>query len=277
MARIVSVSAAPYDGWDAASMLESLARCGATHVEPAFIVGYTEPFDETAFERAEATRWASLLAASGLRCHAVSSHIDLGRNDAVPVFRKRMDFARDLGARVINTNAAVRENEAAFFRNIEALVEHARALGLVIGLENPGDARPNLLDVAADGIALVQRIGAREVRLNYDPGNTESHRPEIDPVADAIAALDACAHLHLKAVRRVEDGWSNVGLGDGDRDLAPLRAALAARPDVPVGIELPLRMRRGRDAQPWRRVARLPLDEIEAAIRRSLDWFGPSG
>ena len=274
MGRIVSVSAAPYDGWEAAVVLESLARCGATHVEPAFIVGYTEPFDETAFSEAEATRWSSLLRASGLGCHALSSHIDLGREDAVAIFLRRMDFARRLGARVINTNAAVRENEAAFFRNIEPLVQHAEAIGLVIGLENPGDARPNLIDVAADGIALVRQIAAPEFRLNYDPGNTESHRPDIDPVADAISALDACAHLHLKAVRRVEDGWINVALGEGNRDLEPLRAALDARPELPVGIELPLRMRRGQDAQPWRRVGKLQLQVIEGAVRSSLAWVG---
>ena len=276
MERIVSVSAAPYDGWEVAVVLDSLARCGAAYVEPAFIVGYTEPFDETAFSEAEAIRWSSLLRASGLGCHAFSSHIDLGREDAVAVFRRRMDFARRLGARVINTNAAVRENEAAFFRNIEPLVRHARAIGLGIGLENPGDARPNLIDVASDGIALVRRIDVPELRLNYDPGNTESHCPEIDPVADAISALDACVHLHLKAVRRVEDGWINVALGEGDRDLGSLRAALDARPELPVGIEVPLRMRRGQDAQPWRRVARLQLQVIEAAVRRSLAWFGTS-
>ncbi len=241
MGRIVSVSAAPYDGWEAAAVLESLARCGATHVEPAFIVGYTEPFDETAFSEAEATRWSSLLRASGLGCHALSSHIDLGREDAVAIFLKRMDFARRLG---------------------------------VIGLENPGDARPNLIDVAADGIALVRQIAAPEFRLNYDSGNTESHRPDIDPVADAISALDACAHLHLKAVRRVEDGWINVALGEGNRDLEPLRAALDARPELPVGIELPLRMRRGQDAQPWRRVGKLQLQVIEGAVRSSLAWVG---
>jgi len=47
--RIVSISGAPYDGYPAPHMFESLARIGATHVEPAYIVGYTEPFDESSF------------------------------------------------------------------------------------------------------------------------------------------------------------------------------------------------------------------------------------
>ena len=104
--RPVSISAAPYDGYEPARALDSLAACGVRHVEPAFIVGYTEPFDETAFGEANARRYQGWLAASGLACHAFSSHIDLGRADAVPVLTGRMEFAAALGARVINTNAA---------------------------------------------------------------------------------------------------------------------------------------------------------------------------
>ena len=270
MDRIVSVSAAPYDGWDTAVLLDSLARCGATHVEPAFIVGYTEPFDEDAFSDANTRRYAGWLLASGLRCHAVSSHIDLGRADAVDVFRGRMDFARTIGAAVINTNAAVRANETGFWRNVEPILRHAEQLDLVVGLENPGDGRPSLLDVAADGIALVRRIGSPCLRLNYDAANTASHRPEIDAIADALAALPCCAHLHLKSVRRTGEGWFNVPLDEGDHDVSRLLDALSDWPALAVGIELPLRMHRGADAQPWRRVTRLELPVIEDAVRRSL-------
>ena len=54
-----------------------------------------------------------------------SSHIDLGREDAVDVFKGRMDFAAALGAKVINTNAAARAWSDRFFRNIEPIVRHA--------------------------------------------------------------------------------------------------------------------------------------------------------
>jgi len=97
--RIVSISAAPYDGYPFPQVLESLARCGVRDVEPAFIVGYTEPFDETAFTPENARQYAKWLVARGIACHAFSSHIDLGRPDAVEVFKGRMDFAARLGAR----------------------------------------------------------------------------------------------------------------------------------------------------------------------------------
>ena len=269
--RAVSISAAPYDGYPFPQVCDSLAACGARHVEPAFIVGYTEPFDETSFRPAEARAYRAALDASGLHCHAFSSHIDLGRDDAVAVFKGRMDFAAALGAAVINTNAAERSRAARFRDNIGPLAEHAAALGLVIGLENPGNGEDNLVNDAAEGLALLRELALPAVRLNYDPGNAVSHRPgRIDPAADAVAALPGCAHFHLKDVRRDADGWHFVVPGTGDIDCAAIMAALAGRADLPFAVELPLRLHRGPDAQPIRASAPVPLATIEAAVRDCL-------
>jgi sugar phosphate isomerase/epimerase len=276
---IVSISAAPYDGYEFPQALDSMARCGVRHVEPAFIVGYTEPFDEATFSPASARQYRAWLDASGLQCHAMSSHIDLGRADALAVFTGRMDFAAALGAQVINTNAAARENEARFMANIGRLADHAASLGLAIGLENPGNGEDNLINDAAGGLALIDRLGLPSVRLNYDPGNTVSHRPgQIDAAADAIRALPGCVHFHLKDVRQDASGWHFVVPGKGGIDCAAIMDALAARPGLPFAVELPLRMRRRPDAQPVRASEPMPLPVIEAAVRDCLAyvqrWLG---
>lgn len=270
-ARTVSVSAAPYDGYPFPRVLESLAACGATHVEPAFIVGYTEPFDESTFTEAHARQYAAWLREHGIGCRAFSSHIDLGRPDAVAVFTGRMDFAARLGARVINTNAAACSNEAGFFANIEVLARHAEALGLSIGLENPGDGSNSLLDTAADADRLLRRIGHSNVGLNYDAGNTASHRPGVDPAADALRAMPLCLHTHVKNVRRLPDGYYFTRLGQGDIDCAAILRAVAAT-DLHLSIEIPLRLHRGPDAQPRRAVERVALADIEAVIRDALGF-----
>ncbi len=271
--RAVSISAAPYDGYEFPVVLDSMARCGVRHVEPAFIVGYTEPFDEGTFAPANARRYRAWLDGSGLRCHAFSSHIDLGRTDAVDVFKGRMDFAAALGTVVINTNAAVRTSRARFLDNIGPLAEHAASLGLTIGLENPGNGEDNLMNDAAEGLALIDALNLPSVRLNYDPGNTASHRPDrIDAAADAVAALPGCAHFHLKDVRADESGWRFTVPGGGDIDYATIMDALAAHPHLPYAVELPLRMRRGPDAQPIRRPEPVPLAEIEVAVRDCLAY-----
>ncbi|PDT46618.1 TIM alpha/beta barrel domain-containing protein [Sinorhizobium fredii] len=269
--RIISVSGAPYDGHSRETMLESVARIGFSHLEPAFIVGYTDPFDESAFKSDEAKDWRRALDTAGVACHAMSSHIDLGFDDAVAVFTGRMEFAAALGARVIATNAAARVRETSFMRNIEVLLKRAEALGLIIALENPGDGSDNLINIADDGVALIERLGSPCLRLNYDAANTASHRPGLgDYAEDAIRALPSSAHAHIKDVRRMEEGWIFAPIGEGDIGCVRLLKAIAALPDFPISIELPLRLHRDADAKPIRRTEPVPIEAIEKALTRSL-------
>lgn len=272
--RIISISAAPYDGYTFPEILDSLASCGVTHVEPAFIVGYTGAFDESAFTPAQARQYVAWLAASGLKCHAFSSHIDLGREDAVEVFTGRMDFAAQLGAKIINTNAAARAWSERFFRNIEPLVRHAEQLGMIIGLENPGDGSDNLINTAADGIALLNRLGYPNLRLNYDAANTISHRPVgkpggVIPADDALLAMPYCGHVHIKDAKVTPEGYFFTPLGEGDIGCDRIVRALAAT-GLDLSVELPLRLHRGPDAQPIRRETPVPRAEIEATVRAAL-------
>jgi sugar phosphate isomerase/epimerase len=267
--RIVSISGAPYDGHPVPAMLASMAACGARYIEPAFIVGYTEVFDESAFTPAQAQQWQRWLADSGMACHAFSSHIDLGRDDAVDVFRGRMDFARALGAEVINTNAAARKLKKRFFANIEVLARHADDIGLKIGLENPGDGSDNLLNTAGDGPALLADIGHDMVGLNYDAGNTISHRPTVVPADDALEAMPLCLHTHIKDVRADANGYFFTPLGQGSIDCARILHAVA-QTKLNLSIEIPLRLHRLANAQPSRAPYRVPLGDIEAVLKPAL-------
>ncbi|KQX51311.1 MULTISPECIES: sugar phosphate isomerase/epimerase family protein [Ensifer] len=270
-ARIISVSGAPYDGHSRSAMLDSVAKIGFTHFEPAFIVGYTEPFDETAFSSSNANEWRKAISIAGLSCHAFSSHIDLGLDGSVEVFTGRMEFAAALGAKVIATNAAARAREASFFRNVEILLKRAETLNITIALENPGDGSDNLINTARDGVALVERLASPFLKLNYDAANTASHRPDMGDLAeDAILALPASAHAHIKDVRRTEQGWFFTPIGDGEVGCGRLLRAVAELPGFPVSIELPLRLHRGADAQPIRRYDPVPLTTIEEMLTRSL-------
>lgn len=272
--RIISFSGAPYDGYAFPAILDSLASCGVTHIEPAFIVGYTGVFDESAFTPAQARQTIAWLETSGLRCFAFSSHIDLGREDAVDVFKGRMDFAAALGAKVINTNAATRAWSERFFRNIELIVRHAEQLDLVIGLENPGDGSDNLINTAADGIALLDKLGYPNLRLNYDAANTVSHRPPgkpggVIPADDALLAMPYCGHVHIKDARATPEGYFFTPLGEGNIDCARIVQAVA-KTDINLSVELPLRLHRLPNAQPKRRDEPVPLAEIETVVRASL-------
>jgi sugar phosphate isomerase/epimerase len=269
--RIISISGAPYDGHAVPDMLASIAACGATHVEPAYIVGYTEPFDESAFSPTQTLQWQRWLADAGVGCDAMSSHIDLGRDDAVKVFLGRMDFARALGARIINTNAAASRLRKRFFSNIEILARHAEAIGLQIGLENPGDGSDNLLNTATDGPALLAEIGHPSVGLNYDAGNTISHRPTVVPADDALLAMPLCLHTHIKDVRVAPEGYFFTPLGEGQVNCNRILRSVAATA-LNLSIEIPLRLHRQANAQPSRAPYRIPIADIEAVIRPALSY-----
>jgi sugar phosphate isomerase/epimerase len=275
----LSVSAALYDGYPIDRMLESLARLGVSHVEPAYVAGYTERFDESVFAEDKAAQYAAALHRHGMGCHAVSAHMDLGRSDAVEVFKRRMDFAHLLGARVINTFTADRRREKQFYANVDQLAHHAQALDMWIGLENPGDGTDQLLNVAADAPQMLSRIGSPRVGLNYDVGNTVSHRPELDPAQDALQALPCCVHMHLKDVRRSPEGWFFTPIGQGEVGLGTLLHSIAGT-DMPLSIDIPMRLHRRPDAKPGRARYRVPLADIENTLQASLRYvrqrLGPS-
>lgn len=267
--RIISISGAPYDGHPVPEMLASIAACGATHVEPAFIVGYTEPFDESSFSMAQIRQWQGWLADAGVACDAMSSHIDLGRDDAVEIFLGRMDFARALGARIINTNAASRSLRERFFQNIAVLARHGEDIGLRIGLENPGDGADSLFNTAADGSALLAEINHPFVGLNYDAGNTISHRPDETPAADALLAMPLCMHTHIKDVGATPEGYFFTALGQGQVGCARILHAMA-NTDLNLSIEMPLRLHRLPNAKPVRSPNKVMIADIEAMIRPAL-------
>ena len=132
---------------------------------------------------------------------------------------------------MINTNAAARAWSDRFFRNIEPIVRHAEQLGLVIGLENPGDGSDNLINTAADGIALLDKLGCPNLRLNYDAANTISHRPPgkpggVIPADDALLAMPYCGHVHIKDAKVTPEGYFFTPLGEGDIDCARIVQAV---------------------------------------------------
>jgi sugar phosphate isomerase/epimerase len=271
--RIISISAAPYDGYAFPATLDSIASCGAQYVEPAFIVGYTEPFDESSFRLSKVPQYINWLKQSGIKCYAFSAHLDLGKSDSDTVFARRMDFARALGAKVINTNAANLTNAEGFFRNIRVLAAHAERLDMIIGLENPGNGEDNLFNLALDGLTLLERINSSHVQLNYDAGNTVSHRPgQADPAKDALVAMPGCGHIHLKDVQARADGYYFVPIGQGDVDCASILQGLKSRPDLNLAIEVPLRFHRDFTAQPRRNGTPVEIFKIESTLRQSLDF-----
>ena len=268
MDRIVSVSTMAYDGYSLETALDELAALGVQYVEPASVDKVFQHLVEADFCDARAAWLRGELASRRLACLSLSAHMDLSQPDSVDRFRRRLEFARAIGARIVNTIAGPRSGQAGFRANIPAIGKRAADLGLTVALENHGD----LLDREGQILTFLAEIGLPGVRVNYDTGNAWYYaKGALDPVKELGLLAPVVAHVHLKTPR-IDDGllrW--VALGEGALDLLAAARVLRERlPGVPVSYELSPRQR-SRDFEPrWRAPEVPPLAELRETIRRSL-------
>lgn len=264
-----SISTVAWDGHGLEAALDGAAEAGFRVVEPAFIAGYI-PFDEDDFGPGPAQTLRRTMEGRGLSARALSAHVDMTAAGAAERLRRRIGFAAAIGARFVVTNAGPAAGEAAFLAALEAVLLEAEAAGVVLALENPGHGSGDLIPDAAAGAALLERVGAgpERVGLNLDLGNVLTYSGgRTDPAGQVAAAGAHLVHLHLKDVADRDGGWVFVPIGDGEVGYDAILPALP--PGVPLGIEMPLRLRRLGRADPVRAEAPTPLPAIAAAAREA--------
>lgn len=268
MDRIVSVSSVAFDGYSLETALDELASVGVRYVEPTSVDKVFQHLTEEDFCDARAAWLKEQTASRGLACFSLSAHMDLSQRDSVDRFRRRLEFAHAIGARIVNTIAGPVSGLEGFRANIPAIGKRAAELGLTLALENHGD----LVDRGRQIVKFIEQIGIPAVRANYDTGNAWYYaKGALDPAAELDELAPIVAHVHLKAPR-VDDGvmrW--VALGEGILDLPAIGRILRGRlSTIPVSIELSLRQR-SKDFEPRWRTPEVPsLSEIRGSIARSL-------
>lgn len=269
-ARIVSISTALFDGYGMDLAIDEIARSGAAFVEPAYIKGYVD-FGEDDFASAPAKRLRQSIEQAGLSVHAISAHMNLALPDARAMLARRVAFAETIGAKVLITNAGPADHAEAIRTVIDASLGALEAWGGMLAIENPGHGAGDLVGSARQGKALIDAVGAPHLRLNHDAGNVFTYsREALQPAEDFTHAAQAIGHAHLKDVRRSHGGWEFCALGAGNVDLA---AYLAAIPhDLPLSLELPLRLSRPGYGDPVRSMDPLALGDLRAALAQSLDF-----
>jgi sugar phosphate isomerase/epimerase len=270
----VLISTAAFDGYNLATAIAEIAAVDADGVEVAFIEGYTQPFTEETFNQAHADAIRYQLAKHDISCRSFSAHMDLTKPNAVEIFKRRMEFARLLGADTIITNAAPMARKTKFMSNIRELGQIAQSLGLMIGLENPGDGKANVIDTAQQASQVIDEIALDSVRLNYNFGNVISHCFErVKPEEDYRLALPQTGHYHLKDVARKEGGWAFTAIGNGLIDYRTILAAVSKDPrPLSVSLEIPLRLIRATDASPVRSEAPVELHLIREVLKQSMEF-----
>ncbi len=268
MDRIVSVSSMAFDGYPLETALDELAALHVQYVEPASVEKVFQHLLEEDFCDARAAWLKAEMAARHLACVSLSAHIDLTQRDSIDRFRRRLEFASAIGAKIVNTIAGPAEGTDGFRVNIAVIGRRAADLGLTLALENHGD----LVNRGSQIVEFVRKVGMPSVRVNYDTGNAWYYaKGSIDPAAELAQVAPVVAHVHLKSPQIADGLMRWVALGEGELDMPAVGRVLRERlSDAPVSFELSPRQR-SRNFEPrWRMPEVPPLSEIRRAITHSM-------
>ncbi|MGQ9779773.1 MAG: sugar phosphate isomerase/epimerase family protein [Bacillota bacterium] len=267
----LAANTSAYAGYDLEVALAHIAAIGYRRVEIAAMVGIVEHVTQDRLTAAEARRIRGLLRAHGLETVAFSAHLFLAREGAAEAFLPRLEFAKELGAEIVNTKAGDPAFMATFLRNMEILLKHAERLGLKIGLETHGD----IVTHGRAAVEAVARFATPSLILNYDFGNVlVNSRGTVDPAADFAAIATEVGHLHFKDVLPVGDSWQMVAVGSGVIDFEKVFATLARLPrTIPATVDLPLGLVLTKDAQVRLLETPRSLAEIDEILCASLEFI----
>ena len=216
MKPVLSINTLAYEGYGLTTALQEIAKIGVSHVELGYTQGWTEGLTEEHFSEASAADINRLLSDLGLSSIALSAHIDLTTEAAVDELKRRIDFGKRLGAKIVNTKVGARSDLKQFEKNIEPIAEYAESVNIVIGLENPSEGTDQIITSGQTGAEVVKRIDNDFIKLNYDFGNAFTYsKGKVDPAVDYKNALPYSCYLHLKDMTKINDSWIFAQIGKG--------------------------------------------------------------
>ena len=213
---VISINTLAYEGYDLTTALQEISKIGVDHVELGYTRGFTEGLTEAHFSETSAVQINGLLSDLGLASIALSAHIDLTTEDAVDELKRRIDFGKRLGVKIVNTKVGSKSGRKKFEKNIESIADYAESMNIVIGLENPAEGTDQIITSGKTGAEVVKRIDNDFIKLNYDFGNAFTYsKGEVDPAFDYKEALPHACYLHLKDMNKTDDGWDFAQIGEG--------------------------------------------------------------
>jgi len=205
-----------YHTYSLEEALEGIAAAGFKYVELGAVKGWTEhiPLDADAKTLGHIQRLLNRLALIPV---SLSGHSDLTTPAGLEDGIKAVDLCERLGIDIMNTavggHSSQHEDEAGFMGNIHQLADYAAAREIMIGLEIHGE----LTNTGKNAVAVIEKIGRPNVRVNYDTANCEFYG-DVKAVDDLPNCIDMMVHCHLKDKGAEGRVWNFPAIGEGHVD-----------------------------------------------------------
>jgi len=274
MDPVLSINTLAYEGYGLTTALQEIAKIGASHVELGFTRGWTEGLTEAHFGSVSAVELNRLLSDLGLSSIALSAHIDLTTEDSVDEIKRRIDFGKRLGVKIVNTKVGARSGRKRFEKNIEPIADYAASMNIIIGLENPSEGTDQIITCGKTGAEVVKEIDSEFIKLNYDFGNAFTYsKGEVDPASDYREALPHACYLHLKDMKKINGRWVFAQIGDGVVGYGRiLKEMVHDKSLLPLSIEHLFIYNASRDLVVQRKARAPELSQISMSLKASYDF-----
>src|SRR4051794_31460475 len=125
--------------------LEGLAEAGYRACEVGAVKGWFEHVDPDTASDEQIQHAEQKLKSLGMTLVSMSGHTQLQTHEGKARFKRCLEIAQSLGARIVNTftgDATTDEEREAYFANVAELCDYAQTLGLKIGMETDSNMMP---------------------------------------------------------------------------------------------------------------------------------------
>jgi sugar phosphate isomerase/epimerase len=226
MKNKIACTTGGYHGSDLDRVFLGLSRAGFKYVELSAM-----PSPEARIPLESMTEEDLDALKASLKSHelvpvSLSGHSDLSTAEGVAFFKRRIDFAHDLGMGIINTGAAHGDSPQEvelFYAHMQEIIPYARERDVRIALETHG----GMTGTAPDCLRTLERLRSDWVGINYDTANVIYYRG-VRPEEDIPLIAPYVIHVHLKDKRGGLKVYDFPPLGEGNVDFASIVETLAA-------------------------------------------------
>ena len=199
-------------GTDPIRAMDMARRCGFHTIELSAIDGISEQIVAERVSTGYVAQIERELQKRDLQCTALSAHCDMTDEAQFARLLKKIEFAEQIGAQLVNTRCGPKTRYDVFLEHVKRAAELADRYGMRLGLESYGD----IVGPASECGGVFAELDLPHVQYTYDPGNTYRFcRGEIRLDEDLQNASVPVAYLHMKD-GSIHDGYIwNEPIGQG--------------------------------------------------------------
>ena len=243
-------------------------KVGIQYVEVPAAPSGAGMFAPELMDRDDVERLKERLSSLGVTPISVGAYCDLLQPHLVDALKRRIDFAQQLGATNVVSDATRQlevdpEPWRKLVNVLRYLGDYAADHGVRIALETHGGLTRN----GRLALKLLEAVDHPAIGLNYDTGNIYYYNDDLDPAEDVKQVADRVVQVHLKDTAGGKGEWQFCTLGEGRVNFPAIIAVLqAAGFHGPYSLEL--EGRRGEDFNREQNLER---------VKKSLDYLRQIG